>query len=255
MPSSRKLSGEHDLLRMARLPQLIIFSGAGLSAESGLPTFRGASGLWEGVPIRTVCNIETWEDNFEAVHDFYDARRQACAEAEPNPAHRIIADWQKAWPGRTHVLTQNIDRLLERAGCTDVVHLHGDVRLLWCVDCGQEWEVEEERYDRRGCPSCASARGVKPGVVFFGENAPRYNDLYEIVAGLRAADTVVVIGTSGAVLPADRLFAHSPAYSILVNLEPGAQMNEKAFSERRYGPATQHLPGLWDTLSKRMDSL
>ncbi len=240
---------------MARSPQLIIFSGAGLSAESGLPTFRGASGLWEGVPIRTVCHIETWEDNFEAVHDFYDARRQACAEAEPNQAHRTIAEWQKAWPGRTHLLTQNIDRLLERAGCTDVVHLHGDVRILGCVACGHEWEIEEKRYDRRGCPSCGSAPGVKPGVVFFGENAPRYDDLYKIVNDLRATDTVIVIGTSGAVLPADRLFARSRAYSILINLEPGAQMNEKAFSERRYGPATQQLPGLWDTLSKRMDSL
>jgi NAD-dependent deacetylase len=238
---------------MAHPPRLIVFSGAGLSAESGLPTFRGPNGLWEGIPIRTVCHIETWEDNFEAVHDFYDARRQAGAKAEPNQAHRTIAEWQKAWPGRTPILTQNIDRLLERAGCTDVVHLHGDIRILWCVECGHEWEVAGDRYDRTGCPSCASTRSVKPSVVFFGENAPRYNDLYEIVADLRAEDTVVVIGTSGTVLPADRLFAHSKAYSILVNLEPGAQMDEKAFSERRYGPATQQLPELGDTLRNRMD--
>ena len=238
---------------MADSPQLIIFSGAGLSAESGLPTFRGADGLWEGIPIRTVCHIETWEDNFEAVHNFYDARRQACAEAEPNQAHRTIAEWQKMWPGRTSLLTQNIDRLLERAGCTNVVHLHGDVRVLWCVECGHEWEVEKERYDRGGCPSCASTSGVKPGVVFFGESAPRYNDLYQIVSNLRAVDTVVVIGTSGAVLPADQLFARSKAYSVLVNLEPGTQMNEKAFSERRYGPATLQLPKLRDILKCRMD--
>jgi NAD-dependent deacetylase len=238
---------------MAQRSRLIVFSGAGLSAESGLPTFRGENGLWEGVPIRTVCHIETWEDNFEAVHDFYDARRQAGAKAAPNQAHRTIAEWQKAWPGRTHILTQNIDRLLESAGCTDVVHLHGDIRTLWCVVCGHEWEIETDRYDRAGCPSCRSTRGVKPGVVFFGEKAPRYNDLFEIVADLRAEDTVVVIGTSGTVLPSDRLFAHSKAYSILVNLEPGGQMDEKAFSERRYGPATQQLSTLWDVLRNRME--
>jgi NAD-dependent deacetylase len=237
---------------MARLPRLIIFSGAGLSAESGLPTFRGASGLWEGIPIRTVCHIDTWEDNFEAVHDFYDARRQAGAKAEPNQAHRTIAEWQKAWPGQTHILTQNIDRLLERAGCTETIHLHGDIRILWCVECGHEWEIKTECYNRKGCPSCGSVRSVKPGVVFFGENAPRYSDLYEIVADLHVEDTVIVIGTSGTVLPADRLFAHSKAYSILVNLEPGVQMDESLFSERSYGPATQQLPALWDTLKNRM---
>jgi NAD-dependent deacetylase len=237
---------------MAYSPRLIVFSGAGLSAESGLPTFRGANGLWEGIPIRTVCNIETWENNFEAVHDFYDARRAACATAEPNPAHLAIAQWQKTWPGRTHILTQNIDRLLERAGCADVVHLHGDIRILWCVECGHEWEIGNEPYDRAGCPACRNTGGVKPGVVFFGEKAPRYEDLFEIVGSLRAEDTVVVIGSSGTVLPADRLFAHSEAYSILVNLEPGGQMDEKAFSERRYGPATRELPGLWEVLKKRM---
>jgi len=237
---------------MARPPQLIVFSGAGLSAESGLPTFRGASGLWEGISIRTVCHIETWEDNFEAVHDFYDARRQAGAKAAPNQAHRTIAEWQKAWPAQTRILTQNIDRLLEAAGCADVIHLHGDIRLLWCVECGHEWEIKTERYDRAGCPSCASWRGVKPGIIFFGENAPRYHDLHEIVADLRAEDTAMVIGTSGTVLPADRLFAHSKAYSILVNLEPGGQMDEAAFTQRFYGPATQQLPTLWDTLRKRL---
>ncbi len=231
---------------------LIIFSGAGLSAESGLPTFRGASGLWEGISIRTVCHIETWEKNFEAVHDFYDARRVSCAQAEPNQAHYTIAHWQQTWPGRTTILTQNIDQLLERAGCSEVIHLHGEIGKLWCVACGQEWEIKEARYDRLGCPFCQKTETVKPYVVFFGENAPRYTDLYEAVQDLRASDTVVVIGTSGAVLPADRLFAQSKAYSILVNLEPGTQMDEKAFSERRYGPATEKLPELADLLKERM---
>ncbi len=237
---------------MFRPPQLIVFSGAGLSAESGLPTFRGPSGLWEGVPIEKVCHIDTWENNFEAVHNFYDARREACCTAEPNGAHRLIAVWQNTWPNRTHLLTQNIDHLLERAGATDIVHLHGDIRVLRCVDCGHSWDIENKRYDRKGCPVCGSASGVKPGVVFFGEQAPRYRDLHAIVASLRAEDTVVVIGTSGTVLPADRLFAHSPAYSILVNLEPGNQMDERAFSETHYGPATEKLPLLQERIAARM---
>jgi len=232
--------------------RLIIFSGAGLSAESGLATFRGASGLWEGVSIRTVCDISTWEDNFEAVHDFYDARRAAGATAQPNRAHRIIADWQKMWPGRVVILTQNIDRLLESAGCTQVIKLHGDIRLLRCLACGHNWEIEGERYDRKGCPHCRATDLVKPGVVFFGEAAPRYSDLHEIVSSLREMDTAVVVGTSGTVLPADQLFGRSAAYSILINLEAGAQMNERLFRETHYGPATQELPRLAGLLRKRM---
>lgn len=237
---------------MARAPRLIVFSGAGLSAESGLPTFRGADGLWEGVPIRTVCHIDTWEENFEAMHDFYDARRAAGRKAEPNQAHRTIAEWQKQWPGRTIVLTQNIDRLLEAAGCRDVIHLHGDARLLRCMGCGHEWEVAGDRYDRKPCAQCQRPRTVKPGVVFFGEQAPRYHEMHRIVSELRAGDTAVVVGTSGTVLPADRLFAHSDAHSILVNLEPGSQMNEAAFTERHYGLASALLPKLTEGVAKRM---
>jgi len=234
-------------------PHLIVFSGAGLSAESGLSTFRGPSGLWEGFSIRTVCDISTWEENFKAVHDFYDSRRAACAEAQPNVAHRTIADWQKTWPGRVTILTQNIDGLLENAGCTAVIKLHGDVRILRCLDCGGEWEIAGNQYDRKGCPQCGGSERVKPGVVFFGEAAPRYTELHDIVARMRANDTAVVVGTSGAVLPADRLFALSRAYSVLVNLESGSHMNEELFDECHYGPATQELPKLASLLRERMD--
>jgi NAD-dependent deacetylase len=231
---------------------LIVFSGAGLSAESGLATFRGASGLWEGVSIRTVCDISTWEDNFEAVHEFYDARRSAGATAQPNLAHRTIAEWQKTWPGRVVIITQNIDRLLEGADCTEIIKLHGDIRILRCLACGHDWELEGNRYDRKGCPKCRTLDLVKPGIVFFGEAAPRYTELHEVVSGLREIDTAIVVGTSGTVLPADHLFGRSAAYSILVNLEPSAQMNERLFSETHYGPATQELPKLASLLSERM---
>lgn len=237
---------------MIHLPRLVVFSGAGLSAESGLPTFRGDNGLWEGVPIAKVCHIDTWRQNFQAVHDFYDARRVAEAKAEPNAGHRTIAGWQKRWPGRVVVLTQNIDRLLERAGCTEIVKLHGDIRRMRCMACETEWEIPPQPYNQSGCPDCGSKADVKPAVVFFGEAAPRYGFMQQVAQMLRPKDSVVVVGTSGVVLPADQIFAQSPAYSTLVNLEPGDTMDEGLFTERFYGPATRHLPDLTSPLCQRM---
>lgn len=187
------------------------------------------------------------------MHDFYDARRIAESMAQPNLGHKTIGEWQRTWPGRVEILTQNIDTLLERAGCTGVIHLHGEIRKLRCLSCDTEWEIAAHPYDRKGCPSCTVQKDVKPQVVFFGENAPRYRDLHAIVNSLSPVDTVVIVGTSGAVLPADRLFGRSKAYSILVNLEAGSQMDEKAFSERLYGPATTELPKLVGKLKQRMN--
>jgi len=235
-------------------PHLIIFSGAGLSAESGLSTFRGQSGLWENVPLDIVCNFATWERNFDAVHAFYDARRIAASGAKPNAAHLIIADWQKCWPGRVQVITQNVDPLLERAGCASVVHLHGDALSMHCVACDLQWKIEAAAYDQSGCPTCGKNKTVKPAVVFFGQAAPEYDVLYATVRSLRPIDTAVVVGTSGTVLPADQLFGGSPAFSILVNLESGSAMDETAFSARHYGPATQILPTLTELIGKRMES-
>ena len=235
-------------------PKLIVFSGAGLSAESGLATFRGAHGLWEDMPLEKVCNFSTWEENFDAVHAFYDARRIAVAAAKPNAGHRTIAEWQQQWPGRVHVLTQNVDRLLEQAGCRTVIHLHGDVLLMHCVDCEFEWEIAGGPYDHAGCPRCRKKKTVKPGVVFFGQAAPHYEVLYDLAANLRHADTAVVVGTSGAVLPADQIFGRSRAFSILVNLEPGGEMDESAFSACFYGQATKILPTLTETIRQRMES-
>jgi NAD-dependent deacetylase len=238
----------------AAKPQLIVFSGAGLSAESGLATFRGAHGLWEDMPLEKVCNFSTWEENFDAVHKFYDARRIAVAGARPNPGHLAVAEWQKRWPGRVHVITQNVDRLLEQAGCHPVIHLHGDVFLMHCVDCGVEWEIVGKAYDQAGCPRCLEKKTVKPGVVFFGQAAPQYEVLYALAADLRHADTAVVVGTSGAVLPADQIFGRSRAFSILVNLEPGSEMDESAFSACFYGPAAKILPTLAETIGHRMEN-
>jgi NAD-dependent deacetylase len=235
-------------------PQLVVFSGAGLSAESGLATFRGAKGLWENTPLDKVCNFSTWEKNFAAVHEFYDARRIAVAEAKPNPAHLAVAAWQKQWPERVHVVTQNVDRLLEQSGCHPVIHLHGDVFLMHCVACDIEWEIAGAAYDQTGCPRCREKKTVKPGVVFFKQAAPQYELLYALAADLRPMDTAVVVGTSGTVLPADQIFGRSRAFSILVNLEPGSEMDEKAFNACFFGPAAKILFTLTETIQKRMEA-
>jgi NAD-dependent deacetylase len=125
---------------------------------------------------------------------------------------------------------------------------------MHCVACDLEWETEVLAYDHSGCPLCHQTKTVKPAVVFFGQPAPHYETLYGIAASLRPTDTVIVVGTSGAVLPADQLFGNSRAFSILVNLEPGGEMDEAAFTERHYGLATQLLPALTETIRRRIEA-
>lgn len=182
---------------------LFIFSGAGLSAESGLATFRGsASSLWENEDLSVVCDYGTWKANRERVFSFYNARKQDVAAATPNEAHRWIAEWQSTWGAdRVQVMTQNVDDLLERAGATAVTHLHGELTTAHCTACGTRWQVAGA-FDVEGrCPKCNSLKGVKPGVVFFHEPAPRYRDLAQWFKRIRPQDILLVIGTAFEVLP------------------------------------------------------
>jgi NAD-dependent deacetylase len=218
-------------------PQLLILSGAGLSAESGLRTFRDGGGLWEGHDIDVVCNFDTWRENLELVHGFYQARREAAAGAAPNPAHAAVARWQARWP--THILTQNVDDLLERAGCTDVCHLHGRLQDMRCYDCDHEWEhgLGPWVIGRDACPECGAMRAVKPGVVFFGEMAPAYHTLQVAMDSLRPQDVLLVIGTSGQVLPVARMGLMTPGPTILNNLEPSESIPDHCFDHTIYRPA------------------
>ena len=234
-----------------RPPRLLVFTGAGISAKSGLRTFRAADGLWKEFDVATVCDHRTWRSNLAAVHAFYNARRRAVGEAQPNAAHRMVAEWQRRYD--TVLLTQNIDDLHERAGSADVVHLHGHVREMRCTACGHVWDVGYAAWDPetmacprvRGGVACGCRRGVKPDVVFFGEEAPRYRDLRKAIRDLRADDVAVVIGTSGAVVSIGSLLMDAPCLKVLNNLEEDTSLEGRGnlfgFHLEIYRPATEGM--------------
>jgi len=234
------------------MPRLLILTGAGLSAESGLRTFRDSDGLWEDHSVEEVCNGATWRANFELVQRFYNERRTQLATAAPNAAHLMIAQWQRRY--ETLVLTQNVDDLLERAACRDVVHLHGFLPEMMCVDCGHVWNIGYEEW-KQGvpCPRCPSVRGVRPHIVFFGEQAPQYARMWTAFASLKSEDSVVVIGTSGVVLPVAQMALQFQGFKILNNLAPEPAINERAFDRVFHQPATQAAGQIDRIIRERME--
>ncbi|OQX58114.1 MAG: NAD-dependent deacetylase [Helicobacteraceae bacterium 4484_230] len=195
------------------MKKVMFISGAGLSAESGIRTFRDHDGLWEQYDVMRVCSVQGWEDDRELVTRFYNARRKDLADKKPNAAHYAIAELERKFPGQIWNLTQNVDDLLEKAGCRDVVHLHGTLTDLRCEECGHVFDIgyaEQNGHD--ACPMCESAL-VRHNVVMFGEAAPEYRRIYEALAD---TDLFVAIGTSGQVIDIASL-AKEYEYSVLIN--------------------------------------
>ena len=238
---------------------LVVFSGAGLSADSGIATFRGADGLWENHSIDEVCNFDTWEANRQSVHGFYNARRVALAGVAPNPMHRLLAGWQSRF--RTTLVTQNIDDLLERAGATEVLHVHGFLTEMRCLACGAVWDIGATAWDPSTdrCPSCGSLEGVKPNVVFFNEPAPLYEPMADVFASLGPDDVLVVIGTDGAVVPIGRIAERLRCRKALNNLEPIApedfvpgMVSPRQFDRTLFKPAAQAVGELDEIVTSWM---
>ena len=175
----------------------MILSGAGLSAPSGLKTFRDSDGLWEEYDVMEVCSIEGFNRNPKKVLDFYDARRAQLKDVEPNYAHRVIAQIKDKYRDDVFIITQNVDDLLERAGCKNVIHLHGFLREIYCMNCGYVMDIGYDSIEGKICQKCKSAK-VRHNIVMFGESAPQYRVLYEL---LQKTDLFISIGTSGEVLP------------------------------------------------------
>jgi NAD-dependent deacetylase len=188
-------------------PKIYIFTGAGLSAASGIPTFRDAGGIWEKYDLNKVCNYRTWQSNRDQVFEFYGSLNKKYGDARPNNAHKFIAKLQQDFGvSRVNIVTQNIDNLLEKAGCRDVLHLHGKVGHLQCTTCQSVW-LDDIDPDIR-CVKCNSTV-VKPFVVMFHEQAPNYRPMIKTYRKkLKKNDIFIVIGTNGKVVNLREKTAH-----------------------------------------------
>jgi NAD-dependent deacetylase len=224
---------------MAKFERIVILTGAGISAESGIDTFRDAGGLWERHRIEDVATPEGFARNPDLVLGFYDARRAALRSVEPNPAHRALARLEAEFPGDLLLVTQNVDDLHERGGSKDVLHMHGELSSALCTSCEMRSPIDAPLSDRPACPVC-QAPTLRPDVVWFGEMPYRMERIYE---ALGTCDLFVSIGTSGAVYPAAGFVqeaAINGARTLELNLEPSE--GSRFFTESRHGPASVIVP-------------
>jgi NAD-dependent deacetylase len=222
---------------------IVVLTGAGISAESGLPTFRGNDGLWMGWRLQEVATPEAFARQPEMVQRFYDLRRRQllAPQVTPNAAHRALAELARRWPGPVQIVTQNIDDLHERAGSTNLIHMHGELLKARCTSCGAICAWRGDLAGAHSCPGCGGAGILRPHVVWFGEMPL---ELDAILEALAACDLFIAIGTSGQVYPAagfvEEVRRHGRAHTVELNLEPSA-VNSR-FAEHRCGPASEVVP-------------
>ena len=224
-------------------PAIVILTGAGISAESGLGTFRDEGGLWAQHRIEDVATPEAFLRNPDLVVDFYNTRRRQAHDATPNAAHVALARLQREYTGQVTLVTQNVDGLHEKAGSEDVIHMHGALASALCGACDYRWPAPLEMHVGEACPSCGAA-AARPDIVWFGE-IPYHMERIE--QALAAADVFVAIGTSGNVYPAAgfvQMATYVGARTIEMNLDPGE--NVTLFDEARAGKASQTVPAWVD---------
>ena len=222
---------------------IVILTGAGISAESGLGTFRDTDGLWTEFDLNEVATPEGFARNPALVHEFYNARRSNCRNAKPNAAHAALARLELSHPGKILVVTQNIDDLHERAGSQKVWHMHGEITRALCAACEHRWDAPAVMKPADPCPACGAAAS-RPDVVWFGEYPYFMNEIYN---RLERSDLFVSIGTSGSVYPAAGFVdaANSAGVRTLeLNLEPSDTAS--AFRDVRQGKASELVPAWVD---------
>jgi len=232
---------------MAEPPAIVVLTGAGISRESGLATFRDAGGVWANVRVEDVATPEAFARDPARVHAFYNARRAQLTDANviPNAAHLALATLERRWPVPFLLVTQNVDDLHERAGSIRLLHMHGELKRARCTRCdkGHAWTAELGTDSR--CPACLMSGGMRPDIVWFGE-VPFHME--RIGAALRRCELFVAIGTSGNVYPAAGFVAEvrDRAVTVELNLEPseGAAL----FDEAQHGPATEIVPAFVERL-------
>jgi NAD-dependent deacetylase len=225
--------------------RVFILTGAGISAESGLPTFRASDGLWAGNRIEDVCTPDAWERNPALVWQFYSARREAGAKAQPNPAHYALAELEKRMGDRFFLCTQNVDDLHERAGSVRLLHMHGELARARCeLECGRPPIEDRAIYASLAeVGHCPCGGRLRPHIVFFGEIPLEMDRIRQEIG---KATLMLVVGTSGSVYPAAN-FVHwakiGGARTVYVGPEP--PLNAQAFTQVVEGKAGEVLPGLF----------
>lgn len=231
------------------MAKIVILTGAGISAESGLGTFRDKDGLWTKYDLNEVATPEGFAANPALVHDFYNARRKNCVEATPNAAHAALARLEQALPeGEMIIVTQNVDDLHERAGSRTVLHMHGELAGALCAACDHRWPAPAAMDPADPCPACGEP-ATRPDIVWFGEYPYHMETIWDL---LRGCDLFVSIGTSGNVYPAAAFVQDADragADTLELNLEPSAGVSD--FAEARFGPATDIVPAWVDEVLAR----
>lgn len=229
---------------------IVILTGAGISKESGLDTFRDADGVWSKVRVEDVATPEAFVRNPARVQDFYNARRRGLAKAEPNAGHRALADLEQHWPGEVLIVTQNIDDLHERAGSRNLIHMHGELLKARCLGCSRTMAWTVDIGAESACPECSRRGGLRPDVVWFGE-VPL--EMERIFAALFRCALFLSIGTSGHVYPAAGFVnaaGGNGAWTVELNLEPST--GASLFDDCIRGAASQIVPAFVQTLLEKL---
>lgn len=222
---------------------IVILTGAGISKESGLETFRDPDGIWAKVSIEEVATPEAFARDPERVHAFYNDRRRGLLDpsVQPNAAHQALARLEESWPGSVLLVTQNIDDLHERGGSQNLIHMHGEILRSRCLACGDIAPWAENMGPDSSCAACATIGRLRVNVVWFGEMP---FEMERIFKALAACDLFISIGTSGNVYPAAGFVQEARlggrAHTVELNLEPSE--GHSLFAERHYGPASELVP-------------
>ena len=228
---------------MNEYKNIVVLTGAGISAESGLMTFRDNDGLWENHRVEEVATPEAFDTNPTLVHRFYNARRAALSQVKPNQAHHALVVNESKFNSML-LVTQNVDDLHERAGSQNLLHMHGELLKVRCVQCHYVNKINTDINTSSVCSHCGRTGSLRPHIVWFGE-MPLYMD--EIVQALLQCDLFIAIGTSGSVFPAAgfvEIANQSGAHSVELNLEPGEQNNH--FKESHHGKASELVPSYFN---------
>lgn len=227
---------------------IAILTGAGISAESGLATFRSSNGLWNNHKVEDVASVEGFQRNPALVHDFYNNLKMEIRQAKPNSAHLALTKLQQEYPAEINIITQNIDTLHEKAGNQNVYHIHGQINQSVCLNCGHVIETWNDVDTETVCTHCQIMGMMKPNIVFFGENLLCMNKVEDI---LHRCDLFISIGTSGVVYPAAGFVQSAKYYGAdTIEFTLDTTANDYLFDKHIFGKAGETLPPYIDELMK-----